>query len=86
MKKTQNTEANNYDSLVEELRDIIAKQEKALENERMKSYALMSEVIRLRRVGEIFGEERDECIKRAERAERGLRNLRKWLQISGIIK
>ena len=67
-----------------ELVKLLQKKEQELENEKMKSFALMSEVVRLRRVGEILGEDRDECAARAEKAERGMRNLRKWMRISGM--
>jgi hypothetical protein len=72
------------DKLIELLKKIISDQGKELEEEKMKSFSLMSEVVRLRRVGEILGEDRDEWASRAEKAERGLRNLRRWMQISGM--
>lgn len=46
-------------------------------------YAWMGEAMRVRRLLEIIGEDLDEYRKRTEKAERGLRNLRKWLEISG---
>lgn len=75
-------EYKKYDTY--DLVKALKKKDKELEEEKMKSFALMSEVVRLRRVGEILGEERDECAARAEKAERGMRNLRKWMRISGM--
>lgn len=46
-------------------------------------YPWMCEAIRLRRVSEAIGEELENYKRRAEKAERGLRNLRKWLEIQG---
>ena len=66
----------------DKLIEALEAKDKEIENERMKSFALMSEVVRLRRVGEILADERDSCIKRAEAAERGMRNLRRWIQLS----
>lgn len=46
-------------------------------------YAWMGETIRMRRLSETIGEDLEEYKKRTEKAERGLRNLKKWLEISG---
>ena len=43
----------------------------------------MCEAVRVRRVCEALGEELEYYQRRAEKAERGLRNLRKWLEIQG---
>ena len=43
----------------------------------------MCEAIRMRRVAEAIGEDLERYKRRAEKAERGLRNLRKWLEIQG---
>ncbi len=47
------------------------------------TYAWMSEAMRLRRLSEMLGEDLMEYKKRAEKAERGLRNMQKWIEISG---
>ena len=82
-KKTQDI-PEEVDPVVEKLREALQLKEEELEEERIKSYLLMSEVVRLRRVCEIYGEERDYNQMRAEKAERGMRNLRRWLKISGV--
>lgn len=43
----------------------------------------MCECIRLRRVAEAINEDLERYKRRTEKAERGLRNLRKWLEIQG---
>lgn len=53
------------------------------QNDRNELYAWMGETVRMRRLMETIGEDRDEYKKRAEKAERGIRNLKKWLDISG---
>lgn len=83
-KESRELSKEEIDELIGMLREIISDQSKELEKEKMKSFSLMSEVVRLRRVGEILGEDRDEWALRAEKAERGLRNLRRWMQISGM--
>lgn len=55
---------------------------KEREKDRINSYSLMSEVVRLRRLAEIISDERDEYKKRAEKAERGYRNLCRWAKIN----
>ena len=54
----------------------------ANERYRVDAIALMSENFRLRRMIEIVGDERDDFHKRCEKAERGLYNLKKWIEIN----
>lgn len=61
-----------------ELRRDLAKKDKY----RTDAIALMSENFRLRRWIEIIGDERDDFHKRCEKAERGLYNLKKWIEIN----
>ena len=61
-----------------ELREYLARNEKF----RVDAYALMSENFRLRRMIEIIGDERDDFHIRCEKAERGLYNLKKWIEIN----
>jgi len=49
---------------------------------RTDAIALMSENFRLRRMIEIIGDERDDFHTRCEKAERGLYNLKKWIEIN----
>ncbi len=49
---------------------------------RTDAIALMSENFKLRRMIEIIGDERDDFHKRCEKAERGLYNLKKWIEIN----
>lgn len=84
MSKPKKQCAEEIDPVVAKLLDELQKKDAELEEARMNAYLLMGEVVRLRRVCEIYGEERDENQMRAEKAERGMRNLRRWFKISGI--
>ena len=81
--KTQSISSEEYEQTIAELREALQNKDEELDEMRMNAYLLMGEVVRLRRVCEIYGEERDENQVRAEKAERGIRNLRKWLEIKG---
>ena len=62
----------------EDLRDHLTRNEKY----RLDAIALMSENFKLRRMIEIIGDERDDFHLRCEKAERGLYNLKKWIEIN----
>lgn len=49
---------------------------------RVDCISLMSENFKLRRMIEIIGDERDDFHVRCEKAERGLYNLKKWIEIN----
>lgn len=68
----------------EELQARIEELEKELkerEKDKTNAFSLMSEVVRLRRLAEILSDERDNYKQRAEKAERGYRNLCRWVKI-----
>ena len=62
----------------EDLREHLVRNEKY----RLDAIALMSENFKLRRMIEIIGDERDDFHLRCEKAERGLYNLKKWIEIN----
>lgn len=64
-----------------ELRIALAKKDRF----RTDAIALMSENFRLRRLIEIIGDERDDYHIRCEKAERGLYNLKKWIEINSDV-
>ena len=70
----------NEEALSERIKELEAEL-KEREQDKINSYSLMSEVVRLRRLAEIISEERDEYKLRAEKAERGYRNLCRWVKI-----
>ena len=73
--------SGNEKALLDRIEEL-EKELKEREQDKINSYTLMSEVVRLRRLSEIISEERDEFKLRAEKAERGYRNLCRWAKIN----
>ena len=83
--KEQIKKQNERSALLEtELKKQQDKEQENIQKEINKYYPWMCEAIRVRRASETMGDDLDHYKKRAERAERGLRNLKKWMEISGI--
>ena len=70
-------------TLESELKRQQEKEEQSVQAAVRNYYPWMCEAIRLRRMCAAVGEELEEYKRRTEKAERGLRNLRKWLEIQG---
>jgi len=59
------------------------KEKENIQREINKFYPWMCEAIRARRSAEMIGDDLDRYKKRSDKAERGLRNVKKWLEING---
>ena len=59
------------------------KEKENIQKEINKFYPWMCEAIRARRASEMIGDDLDRYRKKADKAERGLRNVKKWLEING---
>lgn len=83
LKAVIKTKNERIASLESELKRQQDNEQQNIQNAIDKFYPWMCEAIRLRRLCEAVGEELEEYKRRTEKAERGLRNLRKWLEIQG---
>ena len=83
LKEIIKTKNERIASLESELKLQQDKEQQNIQDKINRYYPWMCEAIRLRRVSEAVGEELEIDKQRAEKAERGLRNLRKWLEIQG---
>lgn len=78
--KSKNIEIDTLESALKNQQD---EELRHRQEDKNTMYALLGEAVRLRRMMDTMGDDLEVYKKRAEKAERGVRNLKKWLEITG---